>query len=744
MRRLFVLPSVLVFIALTCASCSSSTSFELIQFEVSPSGSVATCQEITVRFQSSDRGRYSLSSGDTLLFRGSTTGLPEEIRFNAQRLDESARELTLVIAGENGQTASASTTLLRGTDNSAPIARPRLGSMPVSGEMIRLEGSLSNDPDGDELSYQWSIVEDVEGAALQQAENMDAILSFPQRATRVDVRLTVRDSQGANHSSLLPVIAEGTVSNTPPRFEGPAEDEYFGVEAGSIVTLEVLAVDDENDSITYSWRQQAGLAVELDIAPSGASATFTAPMTESLLAFDVTASDGAQATTRRIDVTIGEGLPDSPPQPIIELVSGGELFMPTVLSAGPTFDPDTEDLHFTWLVSRAPLGSLLGNETMEHLPGQDDSELVLQLDRQGSYRFELYADDGLGISPFFAAIDVETGNNAEQIYGSAVTDIVCHQDVVAWNGPNGTAIRRGSSDVTVLSNTPTTAFTLRPAESGSLWIAYDSGATPAIAVLDEGGIDVGSIVELPGDAREVRALALDPAPTRLGDVYVGTDAGTAILDISARDCDEPNDNGCWVGSPSTGYLHRPPSLAEFQSYEVDLLHASLGSEGETEVYLGNRYWLARLERNDGTHDFSQAVVDLFNDRQPQRITALALSPTGLYCGTEPFGVVLHSTDGDCGFTPLVPVTCARASVLQCHPQATLEAPSWITDLAVVGDGVLIASNDSFIHYTPALNRFALVELNGVTGAPSAIAVCDESLYLGTNQGLWELPLEASR
>lgn len=718
--------------------CSESTRVTIISFSVEPEGVVAPCQEVTLSFTASDRSRWSLTSGSKLLRTGLTTGLPEQISINAEELDPAASTVRLSLATTAGE-VSSSASLQLAADNAAPFARPRLATAAQPGAVVRLQGMLSEDPDGDELSYQWSLVTEPEGVDLEQTNEVNALLRLPDRPVVVEVALTVTDARGAADQSRIRVIAPSDLSNHPPDFSDLDIYDVVEAEGGEEVTLEVAVEDPDGQGVRLSWDQVAGPQVMAEITSRGATMSFTAPQSPSLLAFDVTATDELEERTARFEVAVDGAAPDVPPRPSIVAPETADLFLPTTLDGSSTTDPDSEDLFYRWSLISAPAGSLLADDSIPGLEGPEATSIEVIFDVPGRYLFELQVADALGFSPQVERLSIDTGDPIEQVDSGAVAQIECRADLIVWTNDQGVRLLTGgASNATTLSEYPSAAVALVPG-SAQLWMESEHDGT-TLVVVDLGNDEFSPPLELPEGAIMINDIAVDPAPTRLGDLYVGTNAGTAILDVSQDACENPSGLGCWVGSTSTGYLHSPPSLSDHRSEEVEVLH--MGSADEvTVVHMGNRFWLSRLERRDGEHRFSQAVVDLFSDRVPQAITAITTAGSEIYCGAESFGVVRRSESMECGYTDATPTLCQRALGSDCELPATALAPTRVVGLASWHQTVFIASDDGFYHLSSDLNRVGELSIGGMlSGAPTAVAVCGDTLYLGTSEGLWRMPL----
>jgi len=93
------------------------------------------------------------------------------------------------------------------------------------------------------------------------------------------------------------------VSGNPPSVS--ADPQALG-SVGDTITLAATASDPDGDAITYSWRQDQGLAVSDESGFDTDSATFTAPGKVDTLVFTVTATAGGQADSAVVRVIVVE------------------------------------------------------------------------------------------------------------------------------------------------------------------------------------------------------------------------------------------------------------------------------------------------------------------------------------------------------------------------------------------------------------------------------------------------------
>jgi hypothetical protein len=730
----------LVMLALTaCAGCGSRSEVRFLSLAVDPGGTVARCQAISASFTASDRARFAVTSGGRVLATGFTWGGPEEIELRADDLDPSASTLVFALASPSGALALERRSLRLDGSHSAPTARPRvIGTAAPMGE-VTLDATRSDDPEGDDLEYSWRLVGPDVGATLEAADQPVATLRLPPTPRSIEVELTVADRMGASDTQSVRVRSVGAGGNAAPVVRSPGpEHALVEVEAGGHVEVVVDATDPDGiGELAFSWTQVAGPRV---VVPSwGDRIDFQAPDTSTSIVFDLVVTDGIDEVRTRVDVAVGGASADAPPRPSIALLDEVHALSPVRLSAAGSDDPDSEDLSFEWTIAQAPDGSVLGPGALPWR-GRGVDEITLSFDLPGIYEIGVRVADDLGFAPRDATLTIDVPMTALQVHRSAVADIDCRDDTVVWAGPAGVGARVPSGEVLTLGTSEAHAVVI-DVQGRTVWFDDEDPVNGwrVLARAGLGGISVITHQDLPEGVRAINDLAVDPAPSRLGDVLVGTDAGTAILDVSSIDCD--GDLGCWVGSPSTGYVHRPPSLMGQGSSAVDVVAVTVNEVGNTMLYQGNGYWLFLLERRDDFHDFTHTAFDVFGDREVQPITALAVLGEALYMGADPFGVVARTEGGDCGFGFAVPRRCDVET--GCARLAAGDLPVGVVDLAGGDVGLFVAAGSGFHHLSPGTSRFSLLRPAGspVAGTPTAVATCEGVVYLGTDQGLWQVALE---
>jgi len=194
-------------------------------------------------------------------------------------------------------------------DNQPPFADAGTDLAVRSGWLASVNATASWDADGDPLSYTFV---QTSGPAVILDTLAPGIARFTAPETLGELTFVVLVSDGeatAEDSASVRVYPPG--SNLPPSASaGPDQN----VASGAWVTLSGSGSDPDGRPVSMSWRQVGGPAVTLGGALTS-WATFTAPAGDADLEFELTVSDGVDASTDRTVVHVGA------PAPVISSVA---------------------------------------------------------------------------------------------------------------------------------------------------------------------------------------------------------------------------------------------------------------------------------------------------------------------------------------------------------------------------------------------------------------------------------------
>ena len=301
------------------------------------------------------------------------------------------------------------------TPNRAPSANAGPDQTVAIGTAAVLDGSGSTDPDGDALSYQWTLVSRPSGssAALSNATTVSPGLVVDRSGTYV-ARLVVSDG----HVDSAPDTVSITVPNSPPVANAGPDQSVL---VGAHVTLDGSSSSDvDGNALTYSWT--------LVSRPAGSAASLSNPSTVAP-AFDVDApgsyvarlivSDGlASSAADFVTITTTNSAPVADAGPDRTSPTGTTV----TLDGSRSRDADGDALLFRWSLISRPAGS---SATLSNPAAVSPT---LAIDRAGTYVARLIVNDGVAdsapdtvtITPSNSAPVADAGPDQTKLVGAVV------------------------------------------------------------------------------------------------------------------------------------------------------------------------------------------------------------------------------------------------------------------------------------------------------------------------------------
>ncbi len=230
--------------------------------------------------------------------------------------------------------------------NAAPVADAGSTQVVAPGAFVTLNGSGSNDSNGDALIYRW-IQTGGYGVSLSDSAAMSPTFAAPSLPGVLTFTLTVTDSGGLHDSDVTTVI----VNQSPVADAGPDQS----ANTNALVTLDGSGSrdPDEDYPLTYRWTQSGGPPVTLS-APNVVSPTFTALGDPAVLTFTLAVTDSlglASPTPDTVVVTITNQAPVADAGPDQSANTNALV----TLDGSGSRDPDEDyPLTYRWTQSGGP------------------------------------------------------------------------------------------------------------------------------------------------------------------------------------------------------------------------------------------------------------------------------------------------------------------------------------------------------------------------------------------------------
>ena len=234
--------------------------------------------------------------------------------------------------------------------NGAPVADAGMNQSTVRGSMVTIDGGGSMDPDGDMLSYSWSLTNaPMNSSATLGSTSGQTTTLTPDVLGTYEIELTVDDGSMTDTDTV-----EVTATNQAPVADAGMDRT---VTKGMTVTVDGSNSSDMDaaDMLTYTW--------SLDASPMGSSATLGSTSGSSTMLtpdvagdYDVklTVDDGTDTDTATVTITATNQQPSAEAGMDTET----DVSEDVTLDAGGSMDPDMGDtLTYSWSVTSKASGS---------------------------------------------------------------------------------------------------------------------------------------------------------------------------------------------------------------------------------------------------------------------------------------------------------------------------------------------------------------------------------------------------
>jgi hypothetical protein len=269
--------------------------------------------------------------------------------------------------------------------NSPPVANAGPDQTHPVGTTVQLDGTGSNDPDSDALTFTWSLATKPSGSIATLTGATTATPTFViDKAGAYTVHLTVHD--GSLSSSVAIVII--STSNSAPVAQ--AGDDLSG-QVGTTLTLNGSGSSDvDGDTLTYHWTllswpsgSTAALAEATTVHPT-LTLDKVGDYVVQLIVHDGTVS--SEPDTMTISTLNSKPVADA------GVDQSATVGTRVQLNGSNSFDVDGNALSYQWGLTTTPAGSTvtLSNPTI--------AQPTFTIDKPGTYAAQLMVNDGIASS----------------------------------------------------------------------------------------------------------------------------------------------------------------------------------------------------------------------------------------------------------------------------------------------------------------------------------------------------------
>jgi len=461
----------------------------------------------------------------------------------------------------DGQHLSTADSVTISTGNLAPMANAGVDQKTVTGQSINLDGSKSTDPEGNSLSYRWSLVTAPStSSATLSANNIVAPEFTPDTLGNYVFQLIVNDG---DKDSAPKTVTISDQDLAPTAHAGADQSATTSV----LVTLNgSTSSDPELQPLSYNWSMLS--------SPSG-SATVINDSSQAIASLmpdrsgdyvvQLTVTDVAGQKSSDV-VVIRDGASNTLPVANAGIDLQVNLNANVVLNGSGSSDADGDSLHYSWAILSHPVGSTakLNNEKTRNPDFTPDVE--------GDFVIQLFVSDGKSISLPDVLVIHDTEKNIAPVarIGSAIDGITAKPytlDASNSFDANGDSLTYNW----ILFTPPASIATLSDSNVAQPVFTPDvAGTYTVVLAVNDGLLDSNWIDErvLVKDPIKGAAIPLPAGHNLMMLSATGGDSGSgSLISLEERDLTKATEILSLHGLPRMGSLAHVQSLVLHPSNE---------------------------------------------------------------------------------------------------------------------------------------------------------------------------------
>jgi hypothetical protein len=358
---------------------------------------------------------------------------------------------TLVVSDGKANSELAAVSILASATNLAPVAKPGVNQNVVTGTKVSVDASASSDPNGDTITYRWSLLFKPVGstATLSSASTVSASFTADLAGTYL-LGLTVNDGKVDSPVVVLTVTA-AKLNAVPVANAGTNQN----VTAATLTTLDGTASTDADlDGLSYTWSliskpSSSNAALSSTTSPKP---TFTPDVAGTYVA-SLVVSDGKDRSPTAVVTVIASASNSAPVANAGSAQSVSTAAVVTLNGTGST-DANGDTLTYRWTLTSKPTSSTAA------LSSATVASPTFTADLAGSYVASLVVNDS----------KVDSTNTSTV----TITASAANSAPVANAGPVQTVSRTGGTVTVTLTGAGST-----DANSDTLTYKWTVGYQPA-------------------------------------------------------------------------------------------------------------------------------------------------------------------------------------------------------------------------------------------------------------------------
>ena len=280
--------------------------------------------------------------------------------------------------------------------NQKPTVDISVANSGVVGTMLTASGSLSSDPEGDDLSYTWTLTTPSGSSVTLSATDTEDVSFTPDVAGEYVLTLVVNDGELDSDVATETIsITDGEEANEAPTADAGAD---ITISLGERATLDGSNSSDPDiaDTLSYAWTitTNPGTESEQDLSGEGGETFSFTPDVAGEYVVTLTVTDPAgETSTDTVTVTVSSGPVNQAPTADAGEDRAVEVGTNFSLDGAASSDPDPNDtLTFAWEITTDP------SNGVDMLTSADTATPMLIPSVAGEYVITLTVTDPAGES----------------------------------------------------------------------------------------------------------------------------------------------------------------------------------------------------------------------------------------------------------------------------------------------------------------------------------------------------------